>query len=67
MTLSELGQAVKELLEQGVAPDEPVCADVNAVTGELTDVAIIVTGDRWVPGTVVLLIDLFDDGEADDG
>lgn len=69
MTLGELQQAVKDLLDQGIDPDEPICADVNATMGELTDVAVIVSGDRWVPGTVVLLIDLLSDeeGEADDG
>lgn len=66
MTLEELINALDELIKQGVEGDEPICADVNGVMGELTGITVVVNADQWVPGTVVATVDLFE-GEADDG
>ncbi len=67
MTLEELMDALDELIKQGVEGDEPICADVNGVSGELTGITVVVSSDTWEPGTVVASVDLFDEGEADDG
>lgn len=67
MTLGELITAAKELIVRGSDPDEPVCVDVYGTAYELTGITVVVASDLWVPETVVMTVDLMEDGEADDG
>lgn len=67
MTVEELMNALDKLIQQGVDKDEPICADVNGICGEITGLAVTVSSDNWVLGTVVAHVDLFDEGETDDG
>lgn len=67
MTLNELHQAIKELLEQGGDGDDPVAIDLYGQCCELTSISMVVASDVWEAGTIVITADLIEEGEADDG
>lgn len=67
MTLNELLQALKELVEQGIDPEEPIAIEISGLAFEPVSITVIVQSDLWEPGTVVITGDPMDDGEADDG
>jgi len=67
MTLSELKEAIEVLLEQGVDPEEPLAVEYYGSRLEVNSIAVVVQSDLWVPETVVMTVDLMDEGEADDG
>lgn len=59
--------ALEELIQQGVDKDEPICIEVSGLCCEATSIAVVVQSDNWVSGTVVVMADILEDGEADDG
>jgi hypothetical protein len=67
MTLNELMQALKELVERDVDPEEPIVLEICGTAFEPVSITVVVQSDLWEPGTVVITGDPMDDGEADDG
>jgi hypothetical protein len=67
MTLGELRDAIVQLISEGIDEDEPVGVEYYGSCLEMNSIAVVVASDLWEPQTVVVTVDLMQDGEADDG
>lgn len=68
MTLGELRDAIKAVLDEGISEDERIGVEYYGTQLDVNSIAVVVCSDLWEQGMVVMTADLIDtEGEADDG
>lgn len=69
MTLGELRDAIKNLIDEGVDESDRIGIEYYGSSCDAVSIAVIVSSDLWEAGMVVITADLIaeEDGEADDG
>lgn len=68
MTLGELRDAIKAVLDEGISEDERIGIEYYGSQLDVNSITVVVQSDLWEQGMVVMTADLIDtDGEADDG